>query len=104
MDNRQKWHDWFAWYPIQMGEKIYWLRIVKRRLNEQSFNNVANMYVWDYLPKEEYEKLAVQALISGKPVGYQSWDESELLVAAKVLVPSLIISAAIILLFGIIIC
>lgn len=28
----EKWHDWFAWYPVRVSDsKIAWLEVVERR-------------------------------------------------------------------------
>lgn len=25
------WHDWFAWRPVRVHEKLTWLKVVRRR-------------------------------------------------------------------------
>jgi hypothetical protein len=27
-----QWHDWFAWYPVQLIDGFVWLQIVERKL------------------------------------------------------------------------
>ncbi len=30
----EKWHDWFAWYPVRMTytDEMVWFKVVRRRL------------------------------------------------------------------------
>lgn len=30
-DNKYKWHNWFAWYPVNVDGVSYWLETVKRK-------------------------------------------------------------------------
>lgn len=53
------WHEWFAWYPVRVGEYVYWLERVQRIVKfEQG-------YVDEYLVTEyktyEYKTLEMVA-------------------------------------------
>jgi hypothetical protein len=28
----EKWHVWFAWYPVRIGEGLVWLKFIMRRV------------------------------------------------------------------------
>lgn len=39
---RQKWHKWFAWYPVQIGSRdCRWLETLERRIT-------IPRYLWEY--------------------------------------------------------
>lgn len=49
MDRLSKWHTWFAWCPIRIGDEIYWLQTVERRIE-----GIFLCYWWNYrIPKKE---------------------------------------------------
>ncbi|QDP50619.1 MAG: hypothetical protein Tp1125DCM00d2C21254131_60 [Prokaryotic dsDNA virus sp.] len=29
--DKTQWNDWFAWYPVRIGEDLVWLETVQRR-------------------------------------------------------------------------
>lgn len=31
--DEENWRDWFAWYPIQVGDELVWLEKIQRRWN-----------------------------------------------------------------------
>lgn len=51
-----KWHIWFAWHPIRIGKKKYWLEYVYRR-GEEYIGISAVMWTWEYA-KDEFDILA----------------------------------------------
>lgn len=32
--DKTQWHDWFAWYPVRIGDQVVWLETVQRRGTE----------------------------------------------------------------------
>lgn len=34
-DRLTQWHKWFAWVPVRIGERMYWLETVDRKLFER---------------------------------------------------------------------
>ncbi|QWY83228.1 hypothetical protein [Rhizobium phage RHph_X2_25] len=42
-----KWHRWFAWYPVRVGDSdVRWLEYVERK----GWNNHFIGWQWEYLP------------------------------------------------------
>ena len=31
LNNKSKWHKWFAWHPVRIGNKLVWFEIVMRK-------------------------------------------------------------------------
>lgn len=44
------WHPWFAWKPVRIGERIYWLEMVERILFERVGTNFEGDRVNYYEP------------------------------------------------------
>lgn len=50
---KQKWHKWFAWFPVRVSEdEIVWLVCVERRSGFKS--------EWDYFDGWEWEYRTIQ--------------------------------------------
>jgi len=48
MQAKQKWHDWFAWYPVHcLDGSCRWLEVVKRKNIEE----IGMRKMWEYQPK-----------------------------------------------------
>jgi hypothetical protein len=30
-ERKENWRDWFAWYPVRIGDRIVWLETIVRR-------------------------------------------------------------------------
>ena len=30
-DARERWHQWFAWYPVRIGRHMVWLDLIRRK-------------------------------------------------------------------------
>ena len=55
--NKDKWHKWFAWYPIEIDSKRYWLKSVWRIADKASYDDYGG-YIYRYLPlNTEYRTL-----------------------------------------------
>lgn len=44
-----KWHSWFAWFPVQIGEERYWLTTVERKASLMIYDSV----IWEYRLRSE---------------------------------------------------
>lgn len=42
-----RWHDWFAWYPVRIGEGVVWLETIEQKLE----CNIL-YYQWEYRYQE----------------------------------------------------
>lgn len=31
IQDMKEWHRWFAWYPVKVGDTLYWLEYMERR-------------------------------------------------------------------------
>ena len=52
-ENLHKWHRWFAWRPVTIGERRVWLEMIDRK-GEYVSNWAAAWWQWEYrLPKEQ---------------------------------------------------
>ena len=47
-DDNPVWHDWFAWRPVRIGDRVVWLEWVRRY---KSYNPYRNRYDVEYLSK-----------------------------------------------------
>lgn len=46
--NKEEWHEWFAWYPVVIGDDIVWLETVRRR-KYRTYNDYSMYYLrWEY--------------------------------------------------------
>ena len=47
--NLDQWHRWFAWYPVKISNKFYWLTTVLRKGTlTPSGLYIDDVYVWEY--------------------------------------------------------
>lgn len=63
IQNPYKWHEWFAWHPVQVEWEIVWLEKVERRLQKMEFPSL-------YGPSWEYRSpsvLATEKLLEAGP-------------------------------------
>jgi hypothetical protein len=44
---RNKWHDWFAWFPVDVGTEYRWLEIVERK-GQWISGGISSGYHWIY--------------------------------------------------------
>jgi len=44
MERIAEWHQWFAWHPVTIGNKVYWLERVWRRANEKFLYKITYYY------------------------------------------------------------
>ena len=51
----EKWHRWFAWRPVIIGDYKYWLVSIYRR-GEYHVNREWSFWTWDYCA-DEFEML-----------------------------------------------
>lgn len=40
----RKWHKWFAWYPVSIGNRRYWLEYVERLKHSSCVGNPPRTY------------------------------------------------------------
>lgn len=41
---KREWHRWFAWWPVRIGSRVYWLETVLRRYSDDCWLD------WEYAP------------------------------------------------------
>ena len=47
---KHNWHDWFAWRPVSIGDKIAWLEVVRRKGFHES-KYLSNYWIYEYEEK-----------------------------------------------------
>lgn len=50
---RAEWHKWFAWYPVRVGERRYWLEHVERKVINRLWNGVLNYETFYKAPQND---------------------------------------------------
>lgn len=45
-DRLQRWHHWFAWHPVRVNTRIYWLETIY--IKGQFHSNYDCYWTWEY--------------------------------------------------------
>jgi len=63
--DKTKWHDWFAWYPVKVEcdeeeytHKVLWLETVQRKITKRSIRCAYNDYL-DSLRADPLEPVSI---------------------------------------------
>jgi hypothetical protein len=59
--NLRKWHRWYAWYPVLIGNEFFWLETVERQIHPGGFGDNAT-YFRVCSTRREKEKIMSKAV------------------------------------------
>ena len=51
---RERWHRWFAWYPVKVEECWVWLEVVHRK-GKRACGYGGDHWEWEYRARESAE-------------------------------------------------
>ena len=55
LDEKMKWHKWFAWYPVRVARNdCRWLETVHRKGTMFYYSQKRKYWEWQYISKEEF--------------------------------------------------
>jgi len=50
----EKWHDWFAWHPVRLGEKdCRWFETIQRKGSLKWYGEPDAWFEWEYRESEK---------------------------------------------------